>query len=387
MITTGVSGHAWRASITESGAIVPWDDDRTLNWYVAADDRWHVPSADTAVRQFRVQGTAVTETRVRVPNGDVVHRAYSVADAGGITIVEVENESTLPVAIAFDRHDLLTERTIGDVPIEGIDLPVGSFVMPLGHAATLRVGLAHHDPSPGRLPGRIPTFRQVARGWLGLTERASRFVLPDGEIGATLVERCVAERCELALGSIPDGGDDPAGFALALAELVRMGEEPGHWIPELVDAVESLGPSEGWDADMGLTAAGRVLVAADEQRARADLGKILHGRRSGLRPVEAPNGVRAVAWLEQLMADGPAVLAHGLPSAWLGQSLDVYGIPTGDATSVSYALRWHGARPAMLWEQAGAPVELSAPVVAPAWRSAERMGETLWPEPPSAPEN
>ena len=118
MITTGVTGQPWRASITEHGGIAPWDDTPALDWFVAADDRWHVPATEPAVRQQRIDGTAVTETRVRVPNGDVVHRVFTVADHGGLTVVEIENESTLPVAVAFDQREVLTERPIADVPIE-----------------------------------------------------------------------------------------------------------------------------------------------------------------------------------------------------------------------------------------------------------------------------
>jgi hypothetical protein len=336
------------------------------------------------VRQQRVEGTALVETRVRVPNGDVVQRVYSVADAGGLTIVEVENESTMPVAIAFDHRDVLTERQIADVPIEGIDLPAGAFVLPLGHKASLRVGVAHNGRRPGRLPARLPTATQVARGWLSLTERASRFVLPDGERGAALATAITAERCELALGSIPRAADDPAGYALALGELVRLGEEPDHWIPELVEAVERLGPLVGWDADVALAAAGRVLVAAGEARARRDLGKIVERRAPCVVPGEPPGGVRSVPWLESQLAAGGSLLPEGFPPSWLGQSFDVYGVPTGDTSSVSYAIRWHGERPAVLWEQSGPPVELTAPLVAPGWSSSEPTGEALWPPPPVA---
>src|SRR5262245_27376698 len=104
MITTGVVGRSWRASITPWGAVEPWDGSPPLDWWIAADDRWHVPSQEPAVRQQRLDGTAVVETRVRIPRGDAVHRVYSVGDAGGLTIVEVENESPLPIAVAFSRR-------------------------------------------------------------------------------------------------------------------------------------------------------------------------------------------------------------------------------------------------------------------------------------------
>ena len=163
MITTGVLGHDWRASVTPWGAIEPWpgSGDR-LDWWVAADDRWHVPADEATVRQVRVEGTAVTETRVRVPRGDVVQHVYTVADAGGITIVEVTNESTLPVAIAFGRRDVLTERPIVDVPIEGIDLPASAFALPLGHQASFRIGIPHAGTGENApLPAGVAPAAQV----------------------------------------------------------------------------------------------------------------------------------------------------------------------------------------------------------------------------------
>lgn len=358
----------------------PWDGGPLLDWWVAADDRWHVPSEEPSVRQVRVDGTPVTETRVRVPQGDAVQRVWSVADAGGLTIVEVTNESTLPIAVAFSHRELLTDRPIADVPIEGIDLPATAFVLPIGHAAAVRVALAH---TPGAtLPGALPTAQQTARGWLALTERASRLVLPD--VWALHAEAITAVRCELALGaSIPEAADDPAGFALALGELVRMGEDPEHWLPELVDAVAALGREQGWEADAALAAARRVLLVADEARAVRDLDRIVARRPAPApRPVEAPEGVRLVAWVEQALARGAALLPDGWPAGWLGQSWEAYGVPTVGTATVSLGVRWHGARPAVLWEQTGGPVELAAF----GWSSAQPKGETLWPAPPDAPD-
>jgi hypothetical protein len=385
VITTGVTGSRWRASITPWGGLEPWDGE-PLAWYVAADDRWHVPAKEAAVRQQRIDGTPVTETRVRVPNGDVVQRIYSVVDGGGITVIEVENESTLPVAIAFDRRTVLTERPIVDVPIEGIDLPATAFVLPLGHRATIRVGVPHDEPGDRavrrtRLPAGLPTALQVVRGWTMLAERASRFVLPAGERGSTLVERIAAERSELALGAVPHAADDPAAYCLALGELVRMGERPEHWLPELVDAVATVGPEPGWDGDVALAAADRVLATGGERRARRDLARIIQRRTPSPFPAQIPIGLRAVPWIERLMATGGSLLPTGLPAAWLGQSLEVYGIPTVGTSTVAFALRWHGARPAVLWEQSGDPVELTSPSLAPDWHSTEARGEVLWPDP------
>ena len=124
-VTTGVTGGGWRATVTGWGGIQPWGDSPALDWHVAADDRWHSPQREAAVRQRRIDGTAVVETRVRIPDGDAVQRVYSVPDRGGLTIIEVENESPLPIAVAF-THGALKSPRPPTAPIEGISLPEGS---------------------------------------------------------------------------------------------------------------------------------------------------------------------------------------------------------------------------------------------------------------------
>src|SRR5204863_6520676 len=119
-ITTGVRGGSWRATVTPWGGLRPWRGG-SIDWYVAADDRWHVPADEPSVRQSRVEGTPVVETRVRVPGGDVVQRVHSVADAGGFTVIEVVNDSALPVAVAFDAP-VRSARPPSELGVVGLDL-------------------------------------------------------------------------------------------------------------------------------------------------------------------------------------------------------------------------------------------------------------------------
>ena len=401
MITTGVTGGRWRASITPFGAIVPFGNDRFANdrfgndddnrlglpidWHIAADDRWHSPEHEPTVRQRRIDGTAVVETRVRIPDGDAVQRVFSAADHGGLTVIEVENESPLPIAVAFTSGRLLSLRPSA-APIEGISLPQGSVAFPVGHRSTLTVALPHSTNAHLQtLPSGLPTADAVARGWLATAERAGRVVSPDVEFN----ERIISARCELLLCGPPLPEADAVGFILVVDQLVRMGERAEPFIPELANALELAAKSadQDWALAAGLAAADRVLAAAHETRARRDL--VTMGQRldvsNQLARVAPSDPIRSLAWTEQGIAaprSGRAeLLSAGLPASWLGNNFEVFAMPTGATGTVSFAVRWHGDRPAILWEQSpgdDGPVELTAPALAPHWSSSEVSGEALW---------
>ncbi|MFN8020494.1 MAG: hypothetical protein U0Q03_03095 [Acidimicrobiales bacterium] len=386
--TIGVLGRDWRATVTPWGAVQQWDDLGTLDWFVAADDRWHVPADEPTVRQTLDAGTPVVETRVRIPSGDAIQRVYAAADHGGITVIEVENDSPLPIAVAFAGARVLSQRPPTDMPIQGIDLPAGAVVFPIGHHATLTVGVAHDPASAlarsGQLPAELPPRAQVARAWLAAAERASRLLVPD----TTLASCVVRERCRLMLDGPPPAADQPIEFLLAVGDLVRMGSVAEAWIPELADAVAAL-PTHRDDPLLAaaIDAAARVCVAARETRAVKDLQKVRSRLGVGAGAVDVPaeiDDIRGIAALERSIAAGTDLFPGGIPTDWLGQNFEVYGVPTGPAGEVSFALRWHGERPAVLWECTGEPVTLTSSGAAPGWSTTERTGETLWPAPAGA---
>jgi hypothetical protein len=392
--TIGVLGGAWRATVTPWGAVQQWDGLGTLDWFIAADDRWYVPADEPTVRQSLVEGAPVVETRVRIPNGDAVHRVYAVADHGGMTIVEVENDSSMPIAIAFAGAALLSQRPPADMPLQGIDLPAGTVAFPVGHRATLTVAIAHDPTTAGARSGQLPpvlsSATQVARGWLAAAERASRLLVPDTTIASCVVR----DRCQLMLDGPTDVAKDPVAFLLGVADLVRMGSIAEPWMPEVVDAVAALHAHRDDPlVAAAFDAAERVCIAADERRAVKDLGKVrarvLAGGTSptaaaGFQGFPHDGGVRSIAQLERTIASGPDLFPGGVPAEWLGQNFEVYGVPTGAASEVSFALRWHGERPAVLWECTGQAVTLTSSGAAPGWSTTERTGETLWPVPAGA---
>lgn len=389
-VTTGVTGSTWRASVTPWGDLVPWGDEPALEWYIAASDRWYRPAEETAVRSERIGGTAVVETRVRIPGGDALQRISSIGDHGGMTVIEITNESSSPIAVALTRSDLLTERPVVSQPIEGIDLPEGSMVLPIGHRSSVVVALAHDGRGAGQLPGSLPSTEQVVNGWELLAERPSRLVLPDGRYGSAIWSKVVSQRCELALVGPADQRDDPAAFLLGLEEMSRLGESMEPWLPDVVAAVAAVSRESGWMVDRALEAAGRLLMRAGEGRAVADLDAMLQhriesGAAGASADVEPPDGVGVIAWIESRLAHRGMILPGGFHEAWLGADFEVHGVAVGDGdqrlATVGYAIRWHGARPAFIYEVSDGPVQLSAPVVAPEWSSAAVSAEALWPEP------
>ena len=87
----GNRGGTWRGVVTDHGSIIPSDGSTELSWHVAADDRWYSPQNEPSLRQKWYAGFPVSETRIRIPNGDMVQRVYCVADLGGMTVIEFEN--------------------------------------------------------------------------------------------------------------------------------------------------------------------------------------------------------------------------------------------------------------------------------------------------------
>ena len=86
--------------------------------------------------------------------------------------------------------------------------------------------------------------------------------------------------------------------------------------------------------------------------------------------------------VERRIATGGRLLPAGIPRRWLGANFEVHGIPTAVRSTVSFAVRWHGERPAVLWEQQGEPQRLTAPGVDPDWSTDQVSGEALWAAPP-----
>ncbi|MGH9085310.1 MAG: hypothetical protein ACRDYW_07640, partial [Acidimicrobiales bacterium] len=158
-----------------------------------------------------------------------------------------------------------------------------------------------------------------------------------------------------------------------------------------------------------------LLDAADEPRAAADLRAVVVSREptTGVGDGDTPSLERLLrtangtwTWPGPSGAGGPVghdlranaelvgavrdqlvlerdrglALAPTVPDPWLGQGWEVHDLPTRHG-SLSYAVRWHGDRPALLWDLARRPVDpattLTAPGLDASWSTVEPVGEAL----------
>jgi len=104
----------------------------SLDWWVGADDRWHTPSREVGVRQRLVADAPVVETLMRIPGGEAVERVYAIHAAAenslgqDFVVVEVENQSSVPFALALAVVPVnpVGQASVRDVELDGSTLLV-----------------------------------------------------------------------------------------------------------------------------------------------------------------------------------------------------------------------------------------------------------------------
>lgn len=372
-VLVGSLGNPGRASVDARGAVRVVGASWTLGWWIGGDDRWHRPAVEAAVRQHPVEGTPVVETAMRVPGGDAVQRVYGIGGPGGIVIVEIENASPAPFVVALtidgaravagdgrtiavDGRDALlgpaapARWTAGVAPldVETIGSDTGPFperhdrkgglhaaaLYPLSHRNRLRVALVTSDDPPGPVDlGTAADAATAAAGWHALLDAGMR---------ATLPETRVQEAVELARSQVLLDPDPDAGTTAAL---------------------------EDWGHDAEAEWAWRGLSFSARRAARKRNVPVDESTPSGLLRATRAALVRDEQDLE---------LAPALPATWQGQDLELHDAPTR-AGRLSYAIRWHGERPALLWEVVDpAPgLVVRAPALDPTWSTTEPAGDAL----------
>jgi hypothetical protein len=378
----GSLGASIHAQLDGDGAITS-DGDRLEVW-VGADDGWHVLADDATTQQWRPGPAPVFETTVRVPGGEVVQRAYGISTPAesGATVVDIENASPAPCSLAFvlfvagrrkhvtlERNTLLVDGVprltlahparlwIGGPSVRKVVVSGGvqpgaaaewnapvevALLAPLPHRTRLRAALGREPLDPNALADSDA----VARGWDQQLDRGLRTDLPEpwqARVDAARADVLLAPPGAAVFPALEDWGFDAEAAAAWMHSGVRARRGIRRRRPE----------SDVW-------AAARTIDAAADP-----VGFLVVMRQALAR--ERDHGVD---------------LLPEFPTEWLGQNLAVHELPLR-AGSLSFALRWHGARPALLWD---GPVgtALRCPVLDPEWSAAGGAGEALIAAPPAA---
>ena len=279
---------------------------------------------------------------------------------GGLTLVSVTNESPLPIAVAFSRGDLRSVRAPTDMPIEGIDLPAGSVAFPVGHHATLTVGLSHRG-GRGALPGDVAR-RRAGGARVGGHRRAGRAV---GAARRRRWRRRSSPRAaDLALGGPPDPATIRSASCSRSASWCGWARTPTAGCPTWPPPSFGGRPCRtarrnGWDVAAALDAARRRRGRRRRRRRPAPTSPPCgRGSTSTGRCPDARHPTASVGWRgseRRLVDPAPPGPCRLLPARPAGRVARRRGrgprrCPAGDGARASFALRWHGERPAILWE-------------------------------------
>lgn len=375
------------ATVDGRGTLRPAELPLVLEWWIGADDRWHDATHEVAVRQHSVGDAPVVATAMRVPGGDARATVYATSDAGGVTVLDVENDSPAPFALAISvrpagrrlpsveadgnvvraagRPLLVFARPPGDLrlPAAGDDGPSGLpeplrdraravAVVPVAHRSRTRVAILPAHPR-GLDVARLADADAVARAWAAQLRRGMQVELPDARW--------------------------PSAIARARAQVLLAGSGPARVAAATVAALEDWGfdtEVERMWARLGVRAkrraARRARVGGRDAFAAADALATPNEAGPLTDPAALLNAARTL-----FVDDGPdgVDLLTFCPDAWKGGSLDVRDAPTRHG-SVSYAIRWHGPRPALLWECRDR-VPLTCSGLSAEWTTVEPSGEVL----------
>lgn len=425
---SGILGQSWRASITRWGDVHVLDGSEPISWAIAAEDRWHFPELESSTRQTRLSGTPVTETRVRVPSGDVVQRVWSASlrEEVSALLVEFTNDSPLPVAISLSRSDVVTPRSYHRLDStqrpwpsddRGVERP--PLVIPLGHRSSMRAALSRTGNVVDDEVAAFPDWEAVVRGWVAITDKASRFDVPDLIDGVTLEDVIRLRRSNLALSPVEPthaSVEDEISWLIAHREMVRMGLASVD-VPDVVTSLEGLLRFVRKERDVRPEIAdalrtGALLLASCDSRAHRDFERAASRTlyKIGLAEGRDVDFIRTLGSVRRFplcdiqqresdswdlitavesdfvswsASDEVVLFPDGFDDSRLGVNIEAHRVPAGPGRTISLAIRWHGERPAVIWEVDGQPGLSLHSGVDRSWTSVELTGEALW----SAPTN
>jgi hypothetical protein len=343
--------------------------------------------------------------------GRVADRASVVVDADsvcldGVEWIRGEWPAGGTVAMAGDPWPVLaTSPDAGRVETGPVESPSGALVLPLPHRQTVRFVVL----LDGEFPGRPVTAAEISAGWRTVTADALTIEVPDADLGEALnrilpdllvqagsrdPRRAAEAACVLDIAGLHDEADRGRATVVRAAEDgVLRGEDAVACLRALASRDLLAGEASGLDQLAGplATAAGTTVDAVTLHRVARALAGVAPDAAGDARraagvatgsfaPLSAPAVAAARVFSSVIGADTPGRidLLPDIPDDWRGGSIDVRSFGTADGR-LSFSVRWHGDRPALLWERRGGgdAIELRCPGLDPAWSSPERQGEAL----------
>ena len=422
--------------------VLEWGVGADDRWHVAHEEvavrQRRLDDAPVPSTAMRVPGGDVVHRIAAVSDG-----------RGRALVVEIENASAAAVAatmvvraagtIEVDEGGLrgagitvTTDRALGgttavvDDPwaaafvgpgvrahrVEASPTGGGALVVPLPHRQQVRFTVL----LDGEVPSSVAGIDSVASGWRALTAAAAtidtpdaalneawRRVVPDlvvaaghpdprvaGEVAAPLDQAGLFDEADRARATVvlhaevgELAGGDAAVALLALASRdLRVGESSG-----LADLAGPLAELAGHDLTADVLRVVAQALDSDAPEAADDARRLAVDAPSGW-PATTSRVARGAATVLGAVVGpvevGGLTLFPSVPQGWLGGQVDVRGLVT-HVGRISASVRWHGERPALLWEREGGPdtVRLRLPGYDPTWSSDERSGEALLAAPSS----
>lgn len=380
-------------------------------------------------------GTPVAVIEIENRSDYAVATGFEVAQTGIAQAVPTTSET----AISLDGVPLAYFDS-PPRPTQEADDPTVVFALPHTATVTVTMPLAPLAKSHGEFETvAVPSPSDINRGWARHLDAAFRVEVGDEDIEAairplqrSLVSGPVADTdrwkwavalCESGYASEVDTNLDlladeaPANLIFAVGRWAELGGD-------LVQAERILEPLArsamtlrrvdhqvivpmGWSVGMlaGAVRAAQAIEQPDVADEIAGLTELVV-RRSPLATIADvradlvtassthtfPEGhhtgttAHVLRAIRHLMVDesGTTVdLLASLPLAWRGRPIDAHNLHIA-AGVLSYGLRWHGPRPALLWEldrRSEARFELQVPSISKTWTSIEDVGEDLLPDP------
>lgn len=313
-----------------------------------------------------------------VPDVEAVQRGWdSVVEAGGRFELP---DNGLSARLAGARARLRVDgQTLAD-QVAGLHAGAGRRLQALafsGSIQDLRVPLlALAGTFPTKLDDPVPAASIVAGAGTGLA------VLNDADLATELLE-VLAQLTHLVERRKNDDASGEALLGLSYALLAAGQNEPA---AELAERAARLGHrylTDATDVPAGLD---RVTAAIESASATG-----AWARDDSEEAARFVVGARSLAVAETMVNGVDELhLLPDFPTGWLGGQVEVHQAATVHGLA-SFAIRWHGYRPALLWDlELTRPVTVRCPALDPEWSTVDARGETLLagvanelPEPPT----